>query len=168
MKLPDEHERKCGLLKNYKNSATRYTPSLKNGQWVLMALVADAGWLLNLAFTITYFCLNGFHEEITTILIMNILYILSVIAIQIGYCFDIYTSIIGEKAQQTRLQKNIGFGVPTVGSFVAVIFGTVQAVCASRLAPEGICFIIISITGAFISFIGCLVIFRSFQAVVKE
>lgn len=168
MKLPDEYERKCGPLKNYGNGSARYTPSLSNRQWVITALFADAGWLINLIFTIIYFCLNGFNGEITALLIINILYILSVISVQVGYCFDVYTSVIGEKAQQTRLQKNIGFGLPTVGSLVAAIFGSVQAVCASRLAPNGIYLIVVSVIGAFISFICCLIIFRSFQAVAKE
>lgn len=168
MNLPDESARKEGLLKNYRNNATRYTPSLKNGQWVFVALVADAGWLINLIFTIIYFCSNGFHADVSALLSINIFQLLSVIAIQVGYGFDIYTSIIGEKAQQTKLQKNLGFGLPAVASLAAVIFGIAQAACASAFAPEGIILIVLALAGAFISFIGCLIIFRSFQAVGKK
>lgn len=165
MKLPDESQRMNGWLKDYGKNAPRYTPSLKNGVWVILALVADLGWLANLICTILYFCFNDFHGTVPALLCVNILVVVSVAAVQIGYFFDIYTSVIGEKAQQTRLQKNIGFGLPSAASFAAFVFGVGQSVLSSAFAPEGLVFTVIATVGAAVSCVACFIIFRSFQPV---
>lgn len=156
MKLPNENERRYGLLKEYKNGADRYTPALKNGQWIALALIADVGWLLNLIFTALYFGIYGFEGDV-----VDGLYLSAVVVVQIGYLFDIYTSAIGEKAQQTKLQKCIGFGLPAVGSCAAFILGVVEA----SAPTDGLAYIITALIGAFISFVCCSVIFLSFRRV---
>ena len=73
MNLPDEYERKNRYLKKYGNSARRYTPSLSNGRWMFWALIADAGWLVNAIFLITYYAMYGMHAELPAFLAVHIL-----------------------------------------------------------------------------------------------
>lgn len=168
MKFPDEYNRKHVLLRTYTNKAARYTPSLTNGQWVFLGLIADMGWLLNLSFTVIYLVLNGFHAEIPALLTFNILDLAAVVGVQVGYGFDIYTSIIDEKAQQTKRQKNIGFGLPAVASLFAVVFGVPQAVCSALFLSGGVIFSAVAAVGAAVSFVCCLIIFRSFRKVEEK
>lgn len=166
MNLIEENERKNKLLKNYKNKADRYTPSLTNKQWLIFAFIADIGWLLNLIFVITYFSLYGIYSDIKVLYVYNVCELIAVALIQVGYLCVIYLSFIGEKTQQTRLQKNIAFGLPTFASFAAVFFGIVQTGCSVAFSTLGLIYIILAAFGALLCFIGCYVIFRSFMKII--
>lgn len=168
MKFSEEYDRKHKLLKNYKNKQPRYTPSLTNGQWMLFALIADAGWLTDLIFIVAYFITYGFHEEIPLFAAVNVLALIATALIQVGYMYVIHLSFLGEKEQQTRRQKNLGFGVPSVGASAAFACGIAQAVCSAVYVAEGWILLLFAAAGAFLCFVGCFVIFRSFQRVSEE
>lgn len=108
---------------NVSNNGKRYTPSLSNRAWFIFALVADLGWLLNLIFVIAYLVIGGFNADVPLATAFDVLELISVIAIQIGYGFVIYLSLVGERAQQTKMRKNLGFGLPSAASLSAALFG---------------------------------------------
>ncbi|MCM1167610.1 MAG: hypothetical protein NC299_13305 [Lachnospiraceae bacterium] len=145
----DEHIRR---LEREGRAGVRYTITLPNISFFILAIISDIGWILQLIFGIIFLCKNGFHG------VLNYAILIDLICVIFGAVYISYLNKIREKGISTRLQKNLGFGTLMFAGLAGGINGIFGGVFYGASTE-----IVLTTVGGFVNFAACFPIFISFK-----
>ena len=117
----------------------RYTATMPDVPFLVLALVCDIGWIIQLIAG----GISLFHH-------FDILLCISLVAVLIGVGATIYLNVIHEKEIATKYQKDMSFGLTVAGGLLGAIAGIM-------LGNSWI------ILGGFLNLAGGLPIYQSFK-----
>lgn len=148
--ITEEHIRQ---LERAGRTGERYTATMPDVPFLVLGLICDAGWLIQVIAGAVYFT----HDTMWNGL--DILMAAALAAMIAGIGWIIYLNRIHEKEIATRLQKNLGFGMVPIGGLLAGVFGIARA--AASAPPVWIA------VGGGINFLTGIPIFLSFKKGIR-
>lgn len=156
--LTEEHIRK---LEQAGRAGERYTATMPDVPFLVLGLICDAGWLIQVIAGIIYLTRHALWNGLD-------IFIATALAVTIaGIGWIIHLNRIHEKEIATRLQKNLGFGMVPIGGLLTGVFGIVQAIAQST-AGLTISVLLVWITvGGAINFLAGIPIFLSFKKGIR-
>lgn len=140
-------------LEQQGKAGIRYTATMPNIPFFILALICDIGWLMHLITGITYFYKFGFNSIIDWIQLMAIILLL------FGVFYTIYMNKIHEKEIATKLQKNLSFGITACAGLIGGIISTISMLTYHSVSV----YTILMVIGGLLNFITCLPIYLSFK-----
>lgn len=156
-------EQKIKKLEKMGRAGERYTAVMPDIPFLILALLCDAGWILQLAAQIRYLFQYRFHGDNILMMLLDCLSLIALLAVLLGLVVTICLNAIHEKEIATRLQKNLSFGTIVYGGLAAGVIGILQILTASADNLAGTGLLAGVIIGGFINFAFGLPIFMSFQ-----
>lgn len=148
--VTEEHIR---LLQQEEKAGIRYTVMMPAIPFLILALVCDAGWLIQFIAGIIYFYSCGFHYALDWFALLPLAGVL------VGVNCTIYMNKIHEKEIATRLQKNLSFGLTVYAGLAGGILGCLQLASYTG-APQPLIWMT---AGGFINFAAGLPIYLSYK-----
>lgn len=97
-------------------AGTRYTIMMPDMPFMVLGLICDMGWLLQLIFGVRMMSANRAASEKTLVII-------DMIMILTGILYTIYLGKIHEKEIALRHQKDLSFGLTALGGVLGIVFG---------------------------------------------
>lgn len=131
----------------------RYTATMPDIPFLVLALISDAGWLIHLIAGVLYFKGNGLRD------LWDWAALAALIAVVLGVAYTIYMNKIHEKEIATRRQKNLSFGLIVFAGLAGAVIGIVQT-SAHAAIPPALAWIV---AGGFLNFAAGLPIYLSFR-----
>ncbi|MCM1334239.1 MAG: hypothetical protein NC084_06585 [Bacteroides sp.] len=145
----NEHIRQ---LEREGRAGVRYTITLANIPFFILAVISDVGWLLQLIFGIIYLRESGLKS------LPGLAVLIDLICVIFGAVYISYLNKIREKGISTRLQKNLGFGTLMLSGLAGGMIGIFTIAFCGVSSP----FIFMAV-GGFLNFAACLPIFLLFK-----
>lgn len=149
-KLCEDHIKK---LQEERKEGIRYTIMMKDIHFLILGLLNDVGWIIYLISLIIYFCKNNFHFVFDYIILIIMIFLI------FSVFFISYLNKIHEKEIDTKLQKNLSFGLLILSGLMQTLIGIIQAIICKEISIE----LILIIIGSFINFVTGLPIYLSFK-----
>lgn len=131
----------------------RYTVTMPDIPFFVLALICDIGWMIHLIAGIIYFCNNGFLYA------LDWMALVALAGVILGVVYTIYMNKIHEKEIATRLQKNLSFGLTVYAGLAGGVIGIIQIAAYTGIPTT----LIWMTAGGFINFLAGLPIYLSFQ-----
>ncbi|MCM1088860.1 MAG: hypothetical protein NC419_11935 [Muribaculaceae bacterium] len=131
----------------------RYTAMMPDVPFLILALICDAGWLMQLIAGVVYFWDNGLHSILDYMTVIDLYFVVC------GVAYVIYLSIIHEKEIATKRQKDWSFGLTVFAGLAGGIIGICQIVSYGTASLTLLCLA----AGGFLNFAAGLPIYLSFQ-----
>lgn len=133
--------------------SVRYTAMMPDVPFLVLGLISDIGWIIQLAAGVLFLCRNGPHH------ILDYAALAAMAAVLFGVACLIYLNKIHEKEIATRLQKNLSFGMTAYAGLAGGIIGILQIVLYAGTSPALVWMVI----GGFLNFASGLPIALSFK-----
>ena len=156
-------EEKIRGLQREGKAGKRYTAMIADLPFLVLGLLCDVGWLLQLIAGARYLWKAGFRGGQPLGLVLDGACLAAWVAVVFGIGVIIYLNRIHEKEIATRWQKNAGFGATVFGGLVAGIAGLWQCGLALSHGLPGNGFLLAMALGGLWSFAFGLPIFASFR-----
>lgn len=156
-------EKKIRQLEKEGRAGERYTAMISDIDFLIVGLLCDVGWIIQMISEIRYLFEYGFHPDNILMMIFDILSLIMMMAVIFGIAVTIYLNRIHEKEIATRLQKNLSFGATICGGLMGGVVGILQIIVASMNELKGIECLIGLMIGGFMNFAFGLPIFLSFK-----
>ncbi|MCM1087581.1 MAG: hypothetical protein NC407_05345 [Lachnoclostridium sp.] len=131
----------------------RYTAMMPDIPFLILALICDAGWLMQLSAGVVYFWNNGLHS------VLDYMTDIDLFLVVCGVARVIYLSIIHEKEIATKRQKDGSIGLTVFAGLAGGIIGICQIVSYGTASTELLCLT----AGGFLNFAAGLPIYLSFR-----
>ena len=149
-KATEDHIRQ---LQQEGRQGVRYTAMMPDIPFLVLGLLSDIGWIIQLVAGVLFLCRNGFHH------VLDYAALAAMAAVLFGVGYLIYLNKIHEKEIATRLQKNLSFGMTVYAGLAGGIIGSLQIVLYAGTLPVLVWMVI----GGFLSFASGLPIAISFK-----
>lgn len=156
--ITEEHIRK---LEQAGRAGERYTATMPDVPFLVLGLICDAGWLIQVIAGIIYLTRHALWNG------PDILMAAAHAVTIAGIGWIIYLNRIHEKEIATRLQKNLGFGMVPIGGMLAGVFGIVQATARYAAGFTAAAPLMWVIAGGAINFLAGIPIFLSFKKGIR-
>lgn len=160
-------EEKIRKLEREGRAGVRYTATIPDILFLIVGLVCDVGWLIQLIAGIRYFVRYRFHAGNGALCFFDMLSLLALAVVVFGVAVTIYLNKIHEKEIATRLQKNLSFGAMIFGGLAAGIIGIVQLAMVQSFNSGELLNLIWITVGGFLNFAFGLPIFASFKKGIR-
>lgn len=148
--VTEEHIRQ---LQKEGKQGIRYTAMMPDIPFLVLGLLCDVGWLIQLIAGFFYLFGNGFCS------VLDWAELIALLAVLFGVGYTIYMNKIHEKEIATRLQKNLSFGMVVYAGLAGGIIGSLQIAVYTGVPSA----LIWMTAGGFINFVTGLPIFLSFR-----
>ena len=149
-KATEDHIRQ---LQQAGKPGVRYTAMLPDVPFLMLGLLSDIGWLIQLIAGVLYFCRNGFHHA------LDYAALLALAAVLFGVAYLVYLNRIQEKEIATKLQKDLSFGMTVYAGLIGAIVGILQIVLYAGASSE----LVWMAVGGFLNFASGAPIYFSFK-----
>ena len=149
-KATEDHIRQ---LQQAGKQGVRYTAMMPDVPFLMLGLLSDIGWLIQLIAGVLYFCRNGFHH------VVDYADLLALAAVLFGVDYLIYLNKIHEKEIATKLQKDLSFGLTVYAGLAGAFVGMLQIVLYAGASSELVWMVI----GGFLNFASGAPIYFSFK-----
>ncbi|MCM1050158.1 MAG: hypothetical protein NC433_17230 [Clostridiales bacterium] len=131
----------------------RYTAMMPDIPFLILGLICDVGWIMQLIVGVVYFYNNGLHHMLDYMIIIALYLLVN------GVIYIIYLNVINEKEIATKRQKDRGFGLTVFAGLAGGIIGIIHIVAY----PETSATLFWLVAGGFLNFITGLPLYLSFK-----
>ncbi|MCM1388509.1 MAG: hypothetical protein NC231_14360 [Bacillus sp. (in: Bacteria)] len=146
-------ERHIKQLEREEKAGVRYTAMMPDIPFLILGIICDVGWLMQLIAGIIYLCGNGFCY------LLDWLALAALTLVMLGVARVIYLDIIHEKEIATKRQKDFGCGLTVFAGLAGGMIGICQMFSYGMAQTALLCMSI----GGFINFAAGLPIYLSFK-----
>ena len=148
-KATEDHIRQ---LQQAGKPGVRYTAMLPDVPFLMLGLLSDIGWLIQLIAGVLYLCRNGFHHA------LDHAALLALAAVLFGVAYLIYLNKIYEKEIATKLQKDLSFGLTVYAGLAGAVIGILQIAVTGGSSE-----LVWMVIGGFLNFASGAPIYFSFK-----
>ncbi|MCM1264412.1 MAG: hypothetical protein NC313_17005 [Butyrivibrio sp.] len=148
--VTEEHIRE---LEREGKEGVRYTAMMPDIPFLILGLICDVGWIVQLIAGVVYFYNNGLHH------MLDYMTIIALYLLMNGVVYIIYLNAINEKEIATKRQKDRGFGLTVFAGLAGSIIGIVQIITY----PETFATLFWLVAGGLLNFVTGLPLYLSFK-----
>ncbi|MCM1254132.1 MAG: hypothetical protein NC321_15035 [Clostridium sp.] len=146
-------ERHIEQLEREGKEGVRYTAMMPDIPFLILGLICDIGWLMQLIAGVVYFWHNGLHSVLDYMIVITLCFLVCSLA------YIMYLGVIHEKEIATKHQKDRSFGLAVFAGLAGGIIGICRIVSYGTVQTALLCLTI----GGFINFATGLPIYLSFK-----